>query len=119
MTDRERIRPVEDDPTVAAAVDDDTTVPQFAERGAPDADTPVFQEPGQPAADFPPTEDLLGDPYGAGSNNAADYRTGAEQPWEAEDLAKAEGRDPTPENVARAQRELDEDGPAAVERTVP
>lgn len=46
-------------------------------------------------------------------------RTGAEQPWDAEDLAVAEGRDPTPENVARAQRELDREGPAAIERTVP
>ncbi|ASW56402.1 hypothetical protein [Plantactinospora sp. KBS50] len=119
MTDREPIRPVEDDPAFADAVDDDTTVPQLAERGPADPDTPTFTEPGAGSGDFPPTDDLLGDPYGAGSNNAADYRTGAEQPWEAEDLARAEGRDPTPENVSRAQRELDEDGPAAVERTVP
>jgi hypothetical protein len=46
-------------------------------------------------------------------------RTGAEQEWTAEDLAAAEGRDPTPENVRRAQRELDELGPAAIEKTVP
>jgi hypothetical protein len=49
----------------------------------------------------------------------ADARTGADQPWDAEDLAVAEGRDPTPANVERARRELAEDGPAAIERTVP
>lgn len=46
-------------------------------------------------------------------------RTGAEQPWEPEDLAVAEGRDPTPGNVERARQELDQQGPAAIERTVP
>ncbi|MER7005349.1 hypothetical protein ABT297_20195 [Dactylosporangium sp. NPDC000555] len=51
-----------------------------------------------------------------GAHNA---RTGADQEWTAEDLALAEGRDPTPANVRRAQRELDELGPAAIEKTVP
>ena len=46
-------------------------------------------------------------------------RTGAEQPWDPEDLAVAEGRDPTPRNVERARRELEELGPAAIEKTVP
>ncbi|MEV8516883.1 hypothetical protein [Dactylosporangium sp. NPDC051484] len=46
-------------------------------------------------------------------------RTGADQEWTAEDLALAEGRDPTPANLRRAQRELDELGPAAIEKTVP
>jgi hypothetical protein len=46
-------------------------------------------------------------------------RTGADQPWDPEDLAEAEGKDPTPENVAEARRELAEEGPAAIERTVP
>jgi hypothetical protein len=46
-------------------------------------------------------------------------RTGADQLWEPEDLARAEGRDPTPENVARARRELADEGAAAIERTVP
>lgn len=46
-------------------------------------------------------------------------RTGADQSWEPEDLAVAEGRDPTPRNVERARRELADDGPAAIERTVP
>ncbi len=46
-------------------------------------------------------------------------RTGAEQPWDPEDLAVAEGRDPTPRNVERARRELEAEGRAAIERTVP
>lgn len=46
-------------------------------------------------------------------------RTGAEQDWDPADLALAEGRDPTPENIARAEREMRRLGPAAVERTVP
>ena len=46
-------------------------------------------------------------------------RTGADQPWDPEDLAVAEGRDPTPRNVEHARRELEELGPAAIEKTVP
>jgi hypothetical protein len=46
-------------------------------------------------------------------------RTGAEQPWEPEDLAVAEGHDPTPHNVERARQELAENGQAAIEKTVP
>jgi hypothetical protein len=46
-------------------------------------------------------------------------RTGADQPWDPEDLAVAEGRDPTPDNVERARHELEELGPAAIEKTVP
>jgi len=55
----------------------------------------------------------------AGTPPGWQARTGSEQPWDAEDLAVAEGRDPTPENVARAQRELDREGPAAIDKTVP
>jgi hypothetical protein len=46
-------------------------------------------------------------------------RTGAEQPWDPEDLAVAEGRDPTPRNIERARRELEQWGQAAIEKTVP
>src|SRR4051812_3621409 len=60
-----------------------------------------------------------GDPYVAEGRVGPLIRTGAEQPWEAVDLAIAEGRDPTPANIARAQKELDELGPAAIEKTVP
>lgn len=47
------------------------------------------------------------------------YRTGADQPWDPEDLAIAKGQDPTPKNVERARRELAEIGPAAIEKCVP
>lgn len=46
-------------------------------------------------------------------------RTGAEQPWDPADLATAEGKDPTPDNVRTAADELTEQGPAAIDRTVP
>jgi hypothetical protein len=46
-------------------------------------------------------------------------RTGAEQPWDPEDLAVAEGHDPTPANVEHAREELERLGPAAIEKTVP
>jgi hypothetical protein len=46
-------------------------------------------------------------------------RTGAEQPWEPEDLAVAAGRDPTPENIEWARRMLARNGAAAIERMVP
>jgi hypothetical protein len=46
-------------------------------------------------------------------------RTGADQPWDPEDLAVAKGQDPTPDNVERARRQLEEKGPAAIEATVP
>ncbi|BBH64569.1 hypothetical protein ACTI_12540 [Actinoplanes sp. OR16] len=46
-------------------------------------------------------------------------RTGAEQPWEPEDLAVAQGKYPTPANIARAKAELERDGAAAIEKTVP
>ena len=88
-------RPLEESQEVADAVEDETAVSEFETGGEPDPDNPVFREPGWQA------------------------RTGAEQPWDPEDLAEAEGRDPTPKNVARAKAELDEDGPAAIDRTVP
>lgn len=47
------------------------------------------------------------------------FRTGADQPWDPEDLAVAKGQDPTPKNVERARRELEELGAAAIEKTVP
>ena len=96
MTDEHR-QPLEETEEVASAVEDDVTVDAFITGGGPDSDNPQVLQPGEE----PP------------------YRTGAEQPWDPEDLAVAEGRDPTPENVERARRELEEDGPAAIERTVP
>jgi hypothetical protein len=95
MTDE--IRPLEETPEVADAVADDVAVDAFITGGGPDADNPEFRQPGE----------------------APHVRTGADQPWDPEDLAVAEGRDATPENVERARRELAEEGPAAIERTVP
>lgn len=96
MTD-ERRPPLEESESVAAAVEDDVAVDEFITGGGPDADNPQFRQPG---------EGLV-------------TRTGAEQPWDPEDLAVAQGHDPTPENVERARRELEQDGPAAIEKTVP
>jgi len=47
------------------------------------------------------------------------FRTGADQEWEPEDLAVAQGWDPTPHNIERARRKLEELGPSAIERIVP
>ncbi|MEV0153288.1 hypothetical protein AB0H57_06030 [Micromonospora sp. NPDC050686] len=124
MTDRDRERPLEESPEVAAAVDDETTVPQLVTGGGTDPDNPSFAEPGETGA---ATEDLLGDPYAAGTGATGtgtgaggdNIRTGAEQPWDPEDLVRARGQDLTPENLDRARRDLAELGRAAIERTVP
>jgi hypothetical protein len=50
---------------------------------------------------------------------AEHVRTGADQPWDPEDVAVAKGQDPTPDNVERARRELEEKGPKVIEATVP
>ncbi|GIJ27494.1 hypothetical protein Vqi01_26560 [Micromonospora qiuiae] len=126
MTDRNRQRPLEERPEVAAAVDDDTGVPELMTEGGPGRDSPAFAEPEQ-ADRGAPTEDIIGDPYaagtgatGTGTGAAGDnIRTGAEQPWDPEDLVMARGQDPTPENIERARRDLAEIGRAAIERTVP
>jgi len=65
------------------------------------------------------TPDLVGEADLVGPDSTTPIRTGAEQPWDPEDLAVAEGHDPTPANVERARRELEEEGPAAIERNVP
>ncbi len=96
MTDEIR-PPLEESPEVASAVADDVAVDAFITGGGPDSDNPEFREPGAEPA----------------------VRTGADQPWDPADLAVAEGRDPTPENVERARQDLDQDGPAAIEHTVP
>ena len=99
MTD-EYGRPLEETTEVADAVEDDVAVEAFITGGGRDADTPEFLEPGAEPPD-------------------SQIRTGADQPWDPIDLAEAEGRDPTPENIERARRELEREGPAAIERTVP
>ncbi|MET8121694.1 hypothetical protein [Micromonospora sp. NPDC005189] len=128
MTDRDRQPPLEDSPEVASAVDDDTSVPQLRTGGGPDRDTPAFSEPRSRPNDLAPgTDELIGDPYAAGTGATGtgtgaggdNIRTGAEQPWEPEDLVMARGQDLTPENLDKARRDLAEQGRAAIERTVP
>ncbi|MEU1604998.1 hypothetical protein [Micromonospora matsumotoense] len=127
MTDRDRNRPLEERPEVADAVADDTTVPQLARAGGTDPANPSFVEPAGRSATDGPTEELIGDPYAAGTGATGtgtgaggdNIRTGAEQPWEPEDLVMARGQDLTPANLERARRDLAELGRAAVERTVP
>jgi hypothetical protein len=96
MTDENR-PPLEESPEVADAVQDDVAVSAFITGGGTDRDTPEFLQPGE-------------EPH---------YRTGADQQWDPEDVAVAEGRDPTPENVERAREELEREGPAVIERIVP
>jgi hypothetical protein len=126
MTDRDPQPPLEESPEMAAAVDDDSTVPQLRTGGGADRDTPTFAEPDGAVPDTG-SPDILGDPYAAGTGATGtgtgaggdNIRTGAEQPWEPEDLVMARGQDLTPENLERARRDLAEMGQAAIERTVP
>lgn len=46
-------------------------------------------------------------------------RTGGDQPVDPEDLVRLSGREPTPERVERARKQLEEYGAAAVERYLP
>lgn len=127
MTDRDRggERPLEETPEVAAAVDDDSTVPQLRAGGS-DPDNPAFTEPDGAVPDTG-SPDIIGDPYAAGTGATGtgtgaapdNIRTGAEQPWEPEDLVMARGQDVTPENLEQARRDLAELGRAAIEKTVP
>ena len=95
MTD-ENQQPLEETQEVADAVADDVAVSAFITGGGPDSDNPEFLQPGEEPV-----------------------RTGADQPWDPEDFAVAEGWDPTPKNVERARRELEKYGPSAIERIVP
>ncbi|WP_030488092.1 hypothetical protein [Micromonospora chokoriensis] len=128
MTARDRQPPLEESPEVASAVADDATVAQLRTGGGPDRDTPAFSAPRNRPDDLAPdTDELIGDPYAAGTGATGtgtgaggdNIRTGAEQPWEPEDLVMARGQDLTPENLDKARRDLAEQGRAAIERTVP
>ena len=62
----------------------------------------------------------MSDPQDSGAGDRpVQLRTGADGPVDPEDLAMADGVDPTPENVERYRRQLEEEGPAAVEKAVP
>jgi hypothetical protein len=56
--------------------------------------------------------------HGTAADNLT-VRTGSDQPWDPEDVAEAQGLDPTPANVERARRILADEGAAAIERIVP
>jgi hypothetical protein len=142
-----QIQALEDTEQVARAIDDEAPVPALAESGGavdqqlgfrepsaavgpgprgPSVTRGATQEASHGAARQPQTvgQSQAGRPAGTGQRGtrAADtrsVRTGAEQPWDPVDLAVAEGRDPTPRNVERARQELNRDGSAAIERTVP
>ncbi|MBY8885385.1 hypothetical protein K7472_11055 [Streptomyces sp. PTM05] len=49
----------------------------------------------------------------------ARFRTGAERPFDPEDLVMASGRDVTPERIEQARRLIEEKGAAALERYLP
>jgi hypothetical protein len=112
-------RPLEETSELAAAVDDETAVPQLITDGQAGPENPAFREPGDVSDGPEPEADLIGAPMGGGTPGAGNRRTGAEQPWDPEDLVVGKGLDPTPENLERARQELADDGPAAVEKTVP
>ena len=61
-------------------------------------------------------QDAYGEPTEDGRRPL--LRSGAEGDVDAEDVALASGQDPTPDNVARARRRLDEEGKAAAEKLV-
>jgi hypothetical protein len=59
-----------------------------------------------------------------GRESSADDRpkelyTGGERPFDAEDLVKASGREPTPSSLEWARRLIERDGAAAIERYLP
>lgn len=58
-------------------------------------------------------------PGANGKRPSPPLRTGAEQPVDPEDLAMAQGKDPTPENVEKARQQLEEEGRVALEKELP
>jgi hypothetical protein len=112
------MRAAEESQDFDLAADDEAPVAELDYQGPArtDPDTVVFQEPGQSAVGedyFDPTDGL------DISDDGKPVRTGSDQQWDPEDLAVAQGRDPTRANIERARRELEEEGPSAIERNVP
>jgi hypothetical protein len=123
------VRPIEETREVELAVGDEGPVAGLtgpAGVGGDDGYNPAFREP-VPAAGPGPRGNRPGPRVegagpggdGAAPRGGAGARTGSEQPWDPEDLAMAEGRDPTPGNVERARREMAQEPRSAIERTVP
>ncbi|WP_425570849.1 DUF6158 family protein [Rugosimonospora acidiphila] len=133
----ETIRPIEETQEVELAVGDEGPVRSLAEQGgAP----PPFREPAPvsaagPASGVGPRGGLAREtsaeqrqslPRGPAAARAAGAspdtgaaRTGAEQPWDPEDLTVAQGHDPNRRNRENARQELAREGRSAIERTVP
>ena len=61
MTDRDRKRPLEESPEVAAAVDDDTGVLQLQTGGGADRHSPSFTEPGSGPGPEAGDDELIGE----------------------------------------------------------
>ncbi|MEV0966811.1 MULTISPECIES: hypothetical protein [unclassified Streptomyces] len=64
-------------------------------------------------------QDNAGEQQPESRRRPARYFTGSERPFDPEDLVMASGRECTPENVARARKEIAEKGAAALERYLP
>ncbi|GIH12849.1 hypothetical protein Raf01_10210 [Rugosimonospora africana] len=114
------VRPIEETLEVELAIGDEGPVPSLTSEAASQAgraSSPAFQEPA-PAGGPGPRGVTAARTAGASPDTGA-VRTGAEQPWDPEDLAVAEGHDPTPRNVENARQELAREGRSAIERTVP
>jgi hypothetical protein len=114
------VYPVEETLQAELAVGDEGPIPSLAPDAASrigDGSSPAFQEPA-PAGGPGPRGATAARAAGA-SPDTGSVRTGAEQPWDPEDLAVAEGHDPTPRNVEKARQELAREGRSAIERTVP
>ncbi|AWI32160.1 hypothetical protein AB0K47_05685 [Streptomyces tirandamycinicus] len=64
-------------------------------------------------------QDNTGEQQPESRQRPAQFFTGSERPFDPEDLVMASGRECTPENVARARKEIAEKGAAALERYLP
>ncbi|GAA3178546.1 MULTISPECIES: hypothetical protein [Streptomyces] len=62
---------------------------------------------------------MSADDEGTTTERPKDLFTGSERPFDAEDLVRASGREPTPENLDWARRLIEEKGAAAIERYLP
>ncbi|MEU3710848.1 hypothetical protein [Streptomyces catenulae] len=62
---------------------------------------------------------MSADDEGATTERPTDLYTGGERPFDAEDLVRASGREPSPESLEWARRMIEEKGAAALERYLP
>ncbi|MFD9816562.1 hypothetical protein [Streptomyces sp. NPDC059080] len=62
---------------------------------------------------------MSADDEGTTTERPKDLFTGGERPFDAEDLVRASGREPSPESLEWARRMIEEKGAAALERYLP